>query len=292
MKSVYWTGLLAIFFWSTSATAFKLTLRSVGFFQLLLQATLLSLLFYFFVLLFSKRLFNPFSREYRRAAISGLLNPAVYYLVLFYAYQISPAQYVIALNYSWPVILTLLVGLFLKEKITFKEAFFLFISFSGVVLIFLTGTIDSQSVNLLALLLALLSSFFWALYWIVNLKTRQDALNKLFASFSYALLYLLLLLPLFRKSLHWSWAGFAGSLYIALFEMGLTFLLWLYGLQKTSRKGLLANLVFISPFLSLLWVNLLLKEKILKTTFVGLMLIILGIVLQKIQQNKKIREEL
>ena len=63
--------------------------------------------------------------------------------------------------------------------------------------------------------------------------------------------------------------------------MGVTFVVWQSALRMTSNIAKVTSLVFITPFLSLLIVQLVLKEVILTSTVVGIVLIIFGLLLQK-----------
>ncbi|NJK98814.1 MAG: EamA family transporter, partial [Bacteroidales bacterium] len=47
----------------------------------------------------------------------GFLNPLLYYLVLFKAYSLLPAQIAQPLNYTWPLILVILSIIFLSKNI-------------------------------------------------------------------------------------------------------------------------------------------------------------------------------
>ena len=75
--------------------------------------------------------------------------------------------------------------------------------------------------------------------------------------------------------------GFLGGVYIGMFEMGITFLVWLKALRNAKTTAHVVNLIYLVPFLSLCVIALVLGEKILPSTIVGLVLIITGIVLQK-----------
>jgi drug/metabolite transporter (DMT)-like permease len=67
--------------------------------------------------------------------------------------------------------------------------------------------------------------------------------------------------------------------------MGITFLFWLKALQTASSTDKVSNLVYLAPFLSLVFVHFILNEPIYLTTPAGLLLIILGIIVQ----NRKLR---
>jgi drug/metabolite transporter (DMT)-like permease len=77
-----------------------------------------------------------------------------------------------------------------------------------------------------------------------------------------------------------SFPGILGATYIGIFEMGMTFLLWLTALSKTEKTNKISQLVYISPFLSLILISIILGETILLSSFVGLIFIITGIVFQ------------
>ena len=68
--------------------------------------------------------------------------------------------------------------------------------------------------------------------------------------------------------------------------MGITFVFWLSALKLSENTAKVGNLIFISPFLSLVFIHFLVGEDILASTFIGLALIISGILLQQIKQEK------
>ena len=77
-------------FWSTVATAFKIALSFVSYLQLLVLSTFFSLFILLLLLLIQGRIASLFSfsfLEYLRSALLGLLNPFLYYLILFIAYS-------------------------------------------------------------------------------------------------------------------------------------------------------------------------------------------------------------
>jgi drug/metabolite transporter (DMT)-like permease len=63
--------------------------------------------------------------------------------------------------------------------------------------------------------------------------------------------------------------------------MGLTFVLWLTALKLSSTTARISNLVFFSPFISLILVSVFVGENILPATVIGLIIIISGVILQQ-----------
>ena len=79
-----------------------------------------------------------------RAGLLGVLNPLLYYLVLFEAYDLLPAQEAQALNYTWAITLSLLSVPFLGQKLSLQELGAIMLAYLGVLFIATHG-------NLLAL---------------------------------------------------------------------------------------------------------------------------------------------
>ncbi|MBA7716841.1 hypothetical protein ES703_125923 [subsurface metagenome] len=75
--------------------------------------------------------------------------------------------------------------------------------------------------------------------------------------------------------------GILGAAYIGLFEMGITFLIWLKALKLSKTTSHVASLVYLAPFLSLVVISFAVGEQIFFSTIIGLIFIIGGIILQK-----------
>ena len=64
--------------------------------------------------------------------------------------------------------------------------------------------------------------------------------------------------------------------------MGITFVLWLMAIRLAPKSDRISNLVYIAPFLNLLFASQVLGEKIYLTTVGGIILLVAGIVIQNI----------
>jgi drug/metabolite transporter (DMT)-like permease len=177
----------------------------------------------------------------------------------------------------------------LKQKIPAKSFLALFISFAGVYVISSQGNLFGHSgTNTTGVLLATGSSVLWSFYFILNMKDRRDEAVKLFLNFCAGSIYLVATIIITR---HWqngiSLKGLVSSVYVGLFEMGITFLFWLKALQLAKSTDKISNLVYIAPFISLIFVHFLLNEHVYITTLAGLLLIIAGILVQNHKQTRK-----
>ena len=276
-------GLSAVLAWSTVATAFKLALRHLDHFQLLFLANVFSLVALGLVLAVQGKLtllFCATRRQYRQAFGLGLLNPFIYYLVLFKAYTLLPAQVAQPLNYTWALTLSWLSVPLLGQKIGWRHGLAGVICYFGVVVLATGGDLASMRVaDPLGVALALGSTVIWALYWIGNTKSDLDPVAGLFLGFAFALPFATGTVLIF-SDLHIGLAGLLGGAYVGAFEMGFTFVLWLTAMRLTTSTARIANLIFLAPFLSLVFIHFVLGEHILPATLVGLVLIVGGLLLQ------------
>jgi len=282
-------ALLAVLFWSTIASAFNLTLRHMHYMRLLLYASAVTIIVLFVILIISNktRLLTQCSiQEYARSALLGFLNPFLYYAILLKAYSMIPAQEAGVLNYTWPLMLVLLSIPLLKQRPGVMSIVAIVISFAGVCIIGTRGNLVSlQFNNTPGVLLAAGSSVIWALFWIFNVKDNRDETVKLFMNFVFGFVFILAANLILFRSIPIQFKGLAGAVYIGLFEMGITFVLWLSALKYSATTAKVSNLIFLSPFISLFFIRVLVGETILVSTVVGLIFIISGIILQQYGQK-------
>lgn len=286
-------GSLVVLFWSTVATAFKIALSEMGYMQLLLLSSLTALVIFIVnSLLIGKfrLLLNSLSdkKVVGRAMLLGALNPFLYYLVLFKAYSLLPAQVAQPLNYSWQLLLVLLSVIFLGRKVSRNQLIGLIVSFLGIVIISMQGDLSGFKVDSpFGVMLALSSAFIWATYWILDVKNKNgDSDIALTLNFFFGAIYLLMVLLFTGDFVMPSVQGALSAVYVGFFEMGVTFILWGKALRLTANTARLTGLTYLSPFLSLLIIHFTLGENIYLTTVVGLVFIVSGIVFGNVKIGK------
>lgn len=291
-------GLAAVLCWSTVATAFKLSLNYITPLQLILLASLVSWLFLIATLLVKGRarmLFSLSKKDYAWSLIFGLMNPALYYLLLFSAFHALPAQEAQALNYSWAIVMTLLAVPLLGQRLTRFDLAAAALCYFGVLMIATRGDVLGLNfANIKGVALALASTVVWSLYWILNQKDQREPIVGLCLNFSFAI-PVIIVVAYFSGDLgslfNSPWQALVGGFYVGIFEMGLAFILWLKAMKLAENTARIANLIFISPFLSLVFISVLLNEVILTSTLVGLCLIIAGLVLQQVFAKSKSKQK-
>ena len=282
----YLYAAITVAFWSTVATAFKLSLAYLDVFQLLLYASISAATVLVIPVIAGGNLglmINEF-RKYPRQTIGfALLNPLIYYLILFAAYDRLPAQIAQPVNYTWALVLVLFSIVFLGQRPTRYDLIATAISYGGVVIIALGSGPDNVSFSLIGLGLAILSTLIWASYWILLLKDPRDGRVSMCLNFV-AVLPMALVLCLIFSDLAVPWQGWLGASYVGIFEMGLAFLFWSKALRLAENTSRVSTLIFLSPFISLWLIHLVLGETIYPTTYIGLVVIVTGLIIQRVPE--------
>ncbi len=291
-SKAYIYAVLTVLLWSTVATAFKIALKQFDFINFVCFSSLTAALVLLVIIVIGgkwRELNYTTGRDLIKSAMLGFLNPFAYYLVLFKAYDILPAQEAQPLNYVWPIMLVLISIPMLKQKISWMSLLAIIISFVGVLVISTHGNLlEMKFTNGTGAALALGSSLIWAFFWIFNMKDKRDETIKLFLSFAFGFVFSMIACIIFSKpSFNFTVSALA-VVYSGLFEMGITFLLWSKALKYSSTTAKVSNFIFASPFLSLIGIYFVVGEKIMESTIIGLVLIVSGIVLQQYAGRKVI----
>jgi len=266
-RSALLFGIGAVLLWSTVATGFKLGLRELAPLDLLWLGSTISCVFFASASAVTGRLRTltvlP-GRTWARYAVLGLLNPFLYYVVLFDAYDRLPAQIAQPLNYTWAITLALLAIPVLGQRLSWRTFTGMLVSYGGVVVLLAQGRFDGYpELDRVGIALALGSTLVWATYWLATVRGDDDPLVLMTASFL---------------------VGAAAIGIACLATHGLpvltwrvTFLLWQQALRRTAHAGRIAQLIFLSPFISLLLIDRVLGEHVRPSSFVGLALIVGGL---------------
>jgi drug/metabolite transporter (DMT)-like permease len=292
-SQAYIYAALSVILWGTIPTAFKTALAELSIVTMLGIATLVSMLVLFILLAATgklKLLGRMSLKELSWSALLGLINPVVYYLILLTAYSRLPGQVAQPLNMIWPIIIVFLSVPLLHQHIPARSFAALFISLAGVYIISSQGSpCHPGRSDALGVSLALGSSVLWALYFILNVRDQRDEAVKLFTNFAFGSVYMIIAMAISGSFIEEiNFRGAAAAVYIGIFEMGITFWLWLRALQLASTSDKISNMIFFAPFISLILLHFIIGEPVYYTTPIGL-LIIIGSVLF---QNRRHKTEL
>jgi drug/metabolite transporter (DMT)-like permease len=283
---------VVLLLWSSVATAFKIALRYLQPFELLFLSTIISFITLSLIMLFTGR-FNQLAHVKKtnrhRLLLAGILNPAIYYLLLFKAYDMLPAQFAQAVNFTWPLVLAIFTMLLKHERFNILRLVMLCVSFAGALVLVLGGQTFPGGISLPGVLIAFSTTVFWVAYWLITKNVDEDPVISLWVPFAVGALILSVVSFIIFRPQVLGWKALVAAAYVGLFEMSITFLLWLNALRKTTSTALVSNFIYAVPFLSLIFIGLVLHEPIQASTLIGLVMIAGGIVGQMFVHRKNER---
>ncbi|NLC70316.1 MAG: DMT family transporter [Desulfuromonadaceae bacterium] len=290
-KKAYLLALATVLLWSTVAAAFKLSLKYLSPLELLLYSSAVSTLVLGGAVLATGRVgdvHRSSAWEWLRSLTLGFLNPFLYYLILFKAYDLLPAQQAQPINYTWALTLAVLSVPLLGQRIGVGDFAGLILGYLGVLVISTEGNFfNLQFSNPFGVALALASTVVWALYWIYNTKDARHPVVALFQSFLCGTIITLIYFVVTAEFHFPEGRGIAGALYVGAFEMSFTFVLWLLALRYSENTARVGSLIFLSPPISLFFIYFFVGETIKVSTLMGLGFILLGLAVQKRFENRR-----
>lgn len=282
-------GSFVVVFWATIASAFKIALSGMSYVTLLLIASLTTLVITYLEILRTGKMqevreFFKSRKRVLKGALQGLLNPFLYYMILLKAYSLLPAQIAQPLNFSWQVVLVIMLAVYFKQKLKLRQITGVLISFAGILLLSANNSASLEGkLSLLGICLAVVSAFVWATYWISKIDLKEDSTVTLFVNFIFGSIYMIAI-SLFTPFELPALKPLLAAIYVGCFEMGVTFILWGKALNLATNRVALAQMTYITPILSLVIISIVLGEVIGLLTVGGLVLIIAGILVSSLKR--------
>jgi len=284
-------GLATVLLWSTVASSFALTLRYLSPLELVVYASVVSLVILGAILVARgnvRGVLRGTRRQYLRSFLLGAINPFLYYIVLFNAYDRLPAQEAQPLNYTWALTLAILSVPLLGQRIGKRDFAGLALGYLGVLVVSTHGDVFGfRLTDPAGVALALGSTVLWALYWIYSTNDPRDPVACLFLAFAFGTPLVILYWLITGDVRPPDPRGLLGAAYVGAFEMSVTFVLWLYALRLSENTAKVGSLIFISPFISLVLIHFVVGEHIRRSTLAGLVLIVAGLAVQRYHPKRR-----
>lgn len=281
--------LLAALFWGSTAAVGKLLLTGLSNFQLLFLANFFAFIGLFIIVTIQGKLKVIKSyqkKDYLSFAWLGFLGVFLYYFFIFGALELLPAQEAFIINYLWPIMVMVFAVLILKEKVTWLKIIGLVSSFMGVVIVATKGNFSSFNFDSsLGIFLAIAGAVSYGLFSVLGKKQHQDQFISTMFYYFFASLYSLVAVLLFSDIPQISSLNqLLGLLWLGIFTNGLAFVFWFLAL-KHGDIAKMSNIIFLTPFISLVYIYFLLGEQILLSSIIGLVIIVAGILIQSAEKK-------
>ncbi|MBQ8180084.1 MAG: DMT family transporter [Candidatus Methanomethylophilaceae archaeon] len=282
----YALALTSVAIWSTLAALMKLLLEDIP----NLQALCIGAFFAFLFLL----VYN-LSNSGRRAAVRGttrgqalrmaglgFLGLFMYSALYYEGISELTSQEACILNYLWPIMLVLFSCMLLGEGFTVRKGVAMTLSFIGIVVL-TSGSGDTAGGNrLLGVVCCIAGAACYGLFSVLNKKLDMDqnvTMMIIWLTTSVCSLALGLATEEWVAVEGAQWAGF---LWLGVAINAVAYLTWALAIGGSGETARIANLAYLTPFLSLVVSAVVLGEELGAASLVALVLIIGGILLQGI----------
>jgi len=213
--------------------------------------------------------------------IFGVSAIALQRVSYFYAVNLTTATMAALLFYTYPVFVTLLASLFLKEKITIREVLAIILTFMGVAFVVRVYDTASLNANLFGIIFGMLSSLLFVLYFVIVKKLRNSYTSwtlTLYGDGIGALALTPIISFSFQQIITFPMQLWLLILIIAWVPSLVAYLLYSYALKhvKASKGSILS---VIEPLSAALFSAVFLGENLESLQMIGIALALVGVIL-------------
>ncbi len=279
---------LTICFWASTAAFGKLILEKLNNLQLLFYVSLFATIWLFIIVLLQKKL--NLIKEYKISdywhfAIMGFVGVFLYYIFLYTGLMYAPAQEAFIVNYTWPIWVVIFSIFILKENFNTKKLIGILLGFIWVYIVATNGNLTNFHItNIKGDLFALTGAIVYGLFSIYGKKYNYDKITSIMFYYLFTFLYISITIIIFSYIPAINFYEFLILIWLGVFCSGFAFVFWFLAL-KHGDTAKISNIIFLTPFFSLVYIYFLLGEKILFSSIIGLVLIILGIIVQSLNDR-------
>ena len=276
--------------WATMASVVKVMLFDIP----NLEALSISSVFAFLFLLIvnikngSIRLMKNYSaKDYGIMSVLGFIGLFMYSALYYYGLIHLTSQEACIVNYLWPIMLVIFSCIILKEKLTPIKIMAMICSFLGIVILSAGSNSASGGNNMLGIASCIIAAACYGLFSVLNKKYDYNQ-NIAMMIIWIVVAICAFVLGIFTEE----WVAIKGSAWIGMIWLGvfidaIAYLLWSLALKESTNTAVVANLAFLTPFLSLIISAIFLKEEVKPTAVISLIFIVGGILVQNIFDKKQ-----
>lgn len=288
MKKEYIFAGIAIGCWGTVATVSKLLMNQLDAMYALAFSFLFATIFLFVYNWNSghlKLLKQIPKATAIRMILVGSLGVLLYNLFLLLGTDRLPAQEAFVINELWPALIIIFSCIILHEKMTLGKIAAILFSFLGIVVVTTDGDLRNFEFDRVdGIIFCLIAAVCYGLYSTLNKRESYDKnISVLLSYASGTVIAFLWIIATGNLSVPTA-SALGGMAFNGIICNGLPYLFWAFALDM-GNTAIIANLAYLSPFISLLVTHFVLGEKITVYSVLGLLLIVLGIAIQMVTQR-------
>ncbi len=272
-------ALMAVAMFATLGTAFKIAVTHMSSYSVVVWMGFWATLTLFLRLAAEKRLHTIYSELRSRPVffpLAGVIGLGLQQILCLKTYEMIPASQAIILHYTYPLVMLLFSWIFFREKTGGKSLLCVVAGFSGVCVLVISGGALGNLQLTYGVLIGLATSFSFALFCILIKHADFPVTTGMFLFNLFGLLFLLSLMPFYQ--MEWMPGKMQMFLlaYLGVFPTAIAFIFWNRALRMipTSRSS---NSALMVPILSLIFISVLLKEKITPFQGVGMAIVLASV---------------
>lgn len=289
MQYVYLVTTIVL--WSITPALAKIALRELTNYQLLFYTSIVGTIALFIVNISQNKinLLKTYKlKDYSIMFSMGGLGIFLYYIFLYGGIAIAPAGQVNVINYLWPLFVIIFSIPLLKEKYNYKTIIAIMISFLGAWLAISKGNfLNLNTQYMTGYILTFFGAICYGLFSVLGKKLQYEKFSSMLVYYTSAML---LIIPTALYTSGFKVPQQLPTIIVIILLGGiinsLGFVFWFKALQLGNTHKT-ANMIFLVPFLAMIWTFFLNNEPFVVASIIGLILIIIGIF---IQINNKIEK--
>ena len=283
MKKNYLYAILTVFIWGTMATVGKILVSNIPSLEALCIGSAFAFLFLLIVNIKNgiiKELGKYRVKDYAIMAGLGFIGLFLYSGLYYYGLTQLSSQEACIVNYLWPMMLVLFSTIILKEKLTVVKSVAMISSFIGVVILSVGSGSSGNGNVMLGIGSCVVAAACYGLFSALNKKANYDQ------NIAMMVMWLIVAVcsAVFGLAIE-DWKPVVGVQWLGMLWMGvvvnaIAYLIWALALNADKNSARIANLAYLTPFLSLIISAVVLKEQIQGRALIAFVFIIGGIPLQ------------
>ena len=290
MKKNYIFAITTVFMWSTLAAVVKLLLSDIPNLEALAISSYISSGFLLIANMFTGKIKIMKSLKFKDIGIIsglGFIGLFVYSALYYYGLSQLTSQEACIVNYLWPIMLVIFSCFILKEKLTAMKAVAMVCSFVGIVVLSMGSGENTDGNVTLGIVSCIIAAACYGLFSVLNKKFNYDQSISMMMFWLVAAVCSTILGLVTEDWVSLDGKQWLGMLWLGIVVDAIAYLLWAIALNGAGNTAKIANIAYLTPFLSLVVSALLLKEEITLRALIALVFIIGGIMLQSMYDQRR-----
>jgi len=274
-------ALLAVAMFATLGTGFKLAVTRMNSYSVVVWMGIWATAALFALLLRNGRV-HVIAAEFRQRPLffplAGAIGLGVQQILCLRTYELIPASQAVILHYTYPLMMLLLSRLLFRERSGWWALCCVALGFVGVCVLVVSGGGVGELRLSAGVAVALGTAFSFALFCVLIKHADFPVTAGMFLFNLFGLLFLLCLLPFYPMQWAVSPTDMLLLAYLGVGPTAVAFILWNRALRMIPT-GRSSNCALLVPILSLLFIALVLKERIAPLQAAGMAIVMASVFL-------------